>query len=243
MTKIVQPIFRLEQRFIKFYERAVRREGDPEPEVFLRGQETRPLAAERSVYALAGLAQTLPGVPDLLADDNPLAACATTENGRRFLDALDAHLAEFGHQIYSFDPQLPTLADDPLPVVMAVRAHVQGKASPDARVAAMRRTATRRWPASRRVSVGESCDASANCWPWHSARPRCVRMRFSRWASRGRRSTGRCGHLGARLVAAGALDAAEDIFWLHWNEVRAAAVRLDAGEVPVIAGRAGTGTP
>jgi len=232
MTKIVQPIFHLEQGFIKFYKRSVRRAGDPEPEVFMRGQETRPLAAERSVYALAELARTLPGVPDLLAGAEPLSACAGSEAGRRFLAALDAHLAEFGHQIYSFDPQLPTLADDPLPVLLAVRSHLDGQEGPDARQARM---AQERAEALAHIEGRLGAGKLRRFRALLSEAQRAAKMREDAlfevglaWTPLYRALLA----LGTRLVSADALAGATDVFWLHMDEVRAAALGLDAGIAP-----------
>lgn len=135
IMKLVQVIYRQEKAFTDFYKKHVHREGDVEAEVFLRGQKIRPWQAECSSFELAQLAQMLDGVADTLKAniENSQSALKETASGREFLLALEKHLSIYGHQLASFDLRLPTLADDPRPVLTEIQAFLNGKQSPIAR--------------------------------------------------------------------------------------------------------------
>ncbi|WP_220188239.1 hypothetical protein, partial [Pseudonocardia pini] len=78
-----------------FYDRLVRRPGDPAAHTFLIGEESEPIRAERSLYALA---REEPG---------------TTQWDTHFRE----HLARYGHAVYNLDFAEPTPADQPGPLL------------------------------------------------------------------------------------------------------------------------------
>ena len=216
IMKIVQVIYRQEAAFTRFYDRRLRRAGCPEPEIFLRGQKIKPWEAECSVYALAQMAQKLElekGAPA------SLEALPGNPEWRR---ALEAHLDLFGHQLSSFDPLLPTLADDPRPVLAAVQAFLDGKESPyvrqqrmqaerqEAIVAAEKKLSPRQRQEFHRLL--ETAQGAAR------TREDALFDVGLAWTPMHRIAL----ELGRRLAEKGIVATGGDVFWLHLEEIRAA---------------------
>ena len=128
-----------ELSFGRFYRALVKRRHDPDESIFLLGLDNFPLRAEKSLFDLAQWIKTQPGLAgevlklpakEILArlqDRPPLAAEAPAWT--EFRTALNNHLAEFGHTIYDLDFSRPVPADDPAPLLEAIKAHLEGKGS------------------------------------------------------------------------------------------------------------------
>ncbi len=230
-----------ELAFTQVYEQLVRRSGDPPALAFLLGIPSTPLRAEQSLFELAMWAREAPGLPAYL-EHNPAERIAAElhehaapdgvppeawhELGRRFA----AHLEHFGHTVYDLDFAKPVPADDPAPLLDALRYFVSGAASDpgvrrkaaaaerdSATAAVLRRTRGLRlalfWKLLRTAQAYAPLreDALADVglgWP-------VLRRMLA--------------EIGGRLQSAGALDSAGDIYWLRAGEVRALAGALDAG--------------
>jgi rifampicin phosphotransferase len=234
IMKLVQVIYRQERAFMNEYRRRVRRPDDVEAEVFLRGQVIRPWEAERSSYDLAALARGLDGVPAILQSnlDGAVARLRESPAGREFLAILDVHLARYGHQIASFDLRLPTLADDPRPVLAEVQAYLHGKESPIER---RQRMAQERDRATAGALARLAPRARQRFNHLLTTAQAAARTREDAlfdvglaWTDMHRAAL----ELGRRFVDAGVVHAAEDIFWLRLDEVRAVVAALDAGQAP-----------
>lgn len=206
--------------FTTLYDALAKRPGDPPATRFLIGFESAPIRAERSLDALAAWCRATPDVAAALA-----ARHDPPEPHRAAFEArLAAHLAEHGHLTYNLDVLQPVAADDPAPVLAALRFALTGAApDPDARLARLAAERTRaeaelfarldpvRGALLRRVlssaqrlgPLREDALAAVGLG-WPAAR------RFLR-------------ELGARLAAEGVLAAADDVFWLTEAEVRGAA--------------------
>lgn len=217
---VIPPTATAEIAFTKLYDATARRPGDPPAATFLIGFDSEPIRAERSVAALAAWCRSRPGVADAVLAGTDLPAEARGE-----FDALLAdHLARYGHLTYNLDLMQPVAADDPAPVLAALR-FALGDASTDpaerqARLARDRRRAERelfaRLDPVRRTLLERTLRRAQELGPiredalaaiglgWPAAR------RFLRT-------------LGARLVDAGVLAERDDIFWLRRAEVEAAA--------------------
>ncbi|GAA4547519.1 PEP/pyruvate-binding domain-containing protein [Pseudonocardia xishanensis] len=88
--------------FGAFYDRLVRKPGDPAAHVLLLGEESEPIRAEQSLYALATEARES-GMDDAWQG--------------RFRE----HLARYGHAVYNLDFAEPTPADEPGPLLDTIR--------------------------------------------------------------------------------------------------------------------------
>jgi pyruvate,water dikinase len=223
IMKIVQVIYRQENAFTKFYNRRLRRAGLPEPEIFLRGQKVKPWLAECSAFDLAqmahklGLAEKIIAAPELLLSGEDDGAAA-----QAFRAAFAAHLDLFGHQLASFDLSLPTLADDPRPVLTAIQTYISGKESPyirqqrmqdegEAAIAAAEARLSA--PASRKFHQLLSTAQQAAC-----TREDALFDVGLAWTPMHRTAL----ELGRRLVDRGALAQPADVFWLNLGEIKAA---------------------
>ncbi len=210
-----------EALFTGFYERLVRRAGDPPAPTFLLGFDSAPIRAEKSLHDLATWARGTPSLRAELLSTPPAEVLERTGPGwdewrARFRE----HLAAFGHTVYNLDFRNAVPADDPTPVVGSLLFHLGGDAvdpherqrrsvegrerhtaAVRARLDPARRAAfdgLLRW-AQEAAPVREDALADVGlAWP---------RMR------------GMLAELGRRRVADGTIDAAQDVFWLRREEV------------------------
>ena len=222
------------------YNRLLKRAGDPPVETFLLGYDSEPIRAERSLYDLARWVREQPGLAavlgdpdaDALATEPPDAVEAGVWNQWR--ERFAAHLAGHGHTLYNLDFVNPVPADDPAPILRALRFDLADDApNPRARqaeAAAARNNASagllnrlHGWREKRVRLLLE--------WAQHTGP-----LREDALAAMGlylppaRRLLR---ELGDRLVAAGVLAEPMDVCWLTLAEARAAAAALDgSGEPP-----------
>jgi pyruvate,water dikinase len=239
-TGILPQAFVTDGLFTAAYDRFVKRRGDPPAVTFLLGFDSAPIRAERSLYDLARWARVQPGLVAYVVA-RPGAELATALDGPapegvdeaawlEFARRFSAHLAEFGHAVYDLDFARSLPADDPAPLLDALRYFLSGQAAdPQARqaeAAAHREVATRAVLARLR---GPRRALFRRLLEWAQ---RFAPLREDALAEVGRgwpvlRRMLR--ELGRRLVAAGALDRVDDVFWLTDQELGAAAAALDAG--------------
>ena len=230
IMKIVQVIYRQEHAFTSFYQRRLRRAHPdlPAAEIFLRGQKVKPWEAECSMFDLAQMAQQL-GLADLVLGDagQLLSGAENRAEIHTWRAALAAHLERFGHQLASFDLCLPTLADDPRPVLTAIQTYLNGKESPYIR--------------QRRMQAeGEAALADVESYlSEHNAQKFRQLLSTAQQAGRAREDAlfdvglawtplhRMALELGRRLVQRGALAQPEDIFWLYLDEIGAACKNLN----------------
>lgn len=216
--------------FTQFYQRLVRRAGDPPAATFLLGFDSAPILAEKSLYDLATWTRT---------HDELTAALLATPSARagellrgelspewdQWRARFQAHLDRFGHTTYDLDFRDPTPADDPAPLFDALRFYLDGSAAhtsgtdPHARQA---RSATHR--------DEQTAAVLARLDPVR----RVVFARLLRWAQGAApiredaladiglawpQMRRMLAELGRRLTAAGTIDRPEDVYWLHPDEV------------------------
>jgi rifampicin phosphotransferase len=228
--------------FTGFYDRLIRREGDPPGQIFVLGFDSTPIRAEKSLYDLAmwcgehpELAAALVDTPseralELLRMEVPPAGMdeRVWEDWRlRFR----THLHTFGYAVYNLDFVNPVPADDPTPLFDTLKFYLRGQGqNPHER---QRRMVRRREEATR--AMLERLDP---------ARGRLI-GRLLRWAQDAApvredalADTGLAWpvmrrmllELGRRLFEAGAVEKPADVFWLRRQELEDMASSLDAGE-------------
>lgn len=213
--------------------------GDDVPApTYLMGFDSIPIRAEKSLYDLAQWArerETLTSylertpTPQLAAGlqnghtSEPVANSDWSEWQSRFRE----HLEQYGHTIYNLDFASPVPADDPAPLLETCKYYLRGGGvDPRARqqvIATRRERATQRLlqrlgpvrrrivrkflaPAQRFAPLREDALAEVGL-----AYPLLRQMLLG---------------LGHRLHDGGMIAAAEDIFWLRQDEVKAASVQL-----------------
>ncbi len=105
--------------FTGLYDRLVRRPGDPAAATFLIGYDSQPILAEKSLFDIADWVRTEPGLAEALRHgDDPDPG---TPAGSEWYARLEEHLRRYGHTVYNLDFMCPVPADDPGPLVDAVR--------------------------------------------------------------------------------------------------------------------------
>jgi pyruvate,water dikinase len=151
-----------------------------------------------------------------------LDGLASVPEGTATLAALRAYLDRYGHQIYTLDFAEPTQIDDPLPILLSLKAAVQQPGRDPAarraelareRVRQVRATARSFGPLRRRLFRG-FLHSAQRFGPYREAALFYV---GAGWPTLRRLAL----ELGRRLTVAGALDAADDVFFLESAEIAA----------------------
>jgi rifampicin phosphotransferase len=202
--------------------------------VFLRGFASRALDAEAD----------LEGIAARIRASDELRKTITTSPARRLLDTLEAspsgqpvaeglrsYLDRYGHQIYSLDFAVPTLAEDPLPVLLSlkslvaqshrdVRARQEAMASERGRL--VEETARSLDPV-RRAAFLRLVQMAQGFAPY---REESLFHMGAAWPTLRRLAL----ELGRRLTEVGSLESPDDVFFLDTREIRAASEARAAGE-------------
>jgi pyruvate,water dikinase len=235
--------------FTQFYERLVRRAGDPPAATFLLGFDSAPIQAEKSLYDLGkwvreqpGLAQYLrttasPQLVDLL-DGGGTPAGVETTTWQDWRGRFRAHLDRYGHTVYNLDFRNAVPADDPAPLLETLRFYLGRFDSPSTDAPSgggpdpyerQRRTSARREEATAAVLARLDPPRRATFtrllrWAQGIApvREDALADIGLAWPQLRRMLL----ELGGRLMADGTIDRAEDVFWLRRDEVLGGAARL-----------------
>jgi pyruvate,water dikinase len=223
-----------ELSFRAFYDKFVRRNGDPPALTFILGYDSEPIRAEKSLYDLAAWARGVPGLAAAILNAPTTALAGSQRTGNppagfdpplweqwraRFQD----HLDRFGHAVYNLDFASPVAADDPSALLGTVKFYLRGQGTdPYER---QRRSAERREDHTRRVI--------SRLGP----RRRAAFLRLLHWAQ----STAPAREdaladiglawpllrrmlleLGRRLADSAVIAEPADVFWLRHRELRTA---------------------
>jgi pyruvate,water dikinase len=231
--------------FRMYYDRFVRRDGDPPAQTFLLGYDSEPIRAEKSLYDLAAWARGVPGL-DRAILNSPTAALAESQRTglppagvdpalwQQWHPRFQDHLGRFGHAVYNLDFISPVPADDPAPLLETVKFYLRGQGNdPHER---------------QRLSAARREDETSRTIARLGPKRRAAFLRLLRWAQNAapvredaladvglawpllRRMLFELGH---RLVGSSVIAEAGDVFWLRHRELRSA----------VEFGLAGPGTP
>ncbi len=225
--------------FTSLYNKLYRREGDPPAPVFLMGYDTTPIQLEKSVFDLA---QSAKGHEDLLAyllntpsskltvdlqSETP-PVDVTTEAWNTWRTEFKAHLKLFGHILYDIDFAKTIPAENPIPMLETMKMYLRDEgANPherQGRLAQEREQAIADLMGRARGLRGWAIKKSLG---WAQS---LARVREDSVASLGLsypRLRQVLLELGGRMSAAGALEYAEDIFWLYKSEVESTLEALD----------------
>jgi pyruvate,water dikinase len=237
-----------EAAFTSAYNRLVRRRGDPLAAAFLLGYDSLPIRADKALYDLAAWARQQPALRDHLdvtptprlarLDENAPAGVAA-RLWQDWRQRFQAHLRQFGHTLYDLDFANPVPADDPAPVLDALKLYLRGQGvDPHARQHAA---------AQRREQAVQAMDQRLVGWRrrlFH--RLLAPAQKYAPLREDGLAEIGLAyplirqmlRELGDRFARQGVITAANDVFWLTEAEVGPAAAALDAGQpAETLAGR------
>ncbi len=227
-----------EGAFTRFYDRSVKRKNDPAAAVFLRGLDSLPLRAEKSLYDLAAWIKERPVLAGYLERasgeqvraalrEDPVPAPLSGE----FAAGIAAHLSAYGHIVYDLDFAKAPPAEDPAPLIETMKAYLSGKAvNPYAR---QRSHAEERAKAEQAVIRRLGPRRRKRFTALLSAARERAPQRENAIADLGIPYPGirrLLGELGRRLAASGAMDRREDVYWLEAREADGLASCLDRGE-------------
>ncbi|MCU1548272.1 MAG: phosphoenolpyruvate synthase [Arthrobacter sp.] len=242
--------------FRMYYDKFVRRHGDPPAQTFLLGYDSEPIRSEKSLYALATWAQGMPDLAPAILGTPTTALAESQRTGsppagvdpglwQQWHSRFQDHLGRFGHAVYNLDFVSPVPADDPSPLLETVKFYLRGQGNDPherQRLSAARREdqtgriitrlrRSRRVPFVRLLRWAQSAapireDALADVG---LAWPLLRRMLLE---------------LGQRLVDSGVIAESADVFWLRHQELRSAVeFGLAAPGAPAAAAIAGAERP
>jgi phosphohistidine swiveling domain-containing protein len=228
-----------EMLFTPFYEKLIRRKGDPPALTFILGGDSMPIRAEKSLYTVAqwcrehqDLTAYIERTPSaqlakqLTADQPPLDV--DSDAWRAWQQRFLAHLDQFGHAVYDMDFYNPVPADNPQRLIETVKIYLHEEgANPYER---QQKMLDQREKAAQEIInrlKGLRLKWFQKLLGWAQ---KYVPMREDTLSDIGLgypllRQMLR--ELGRRLVQAGVLESVDDVFWLSETEAGEAARFLD----------------
>jgi pyruvate,water dikinase len=224
-----------EHGFQLLYDHLVTDPKRPANSSFTAGYDGRGLESQRRLYAVYQEVDRDPWLRRLFVDEEPfvvLTRLSSDPRGAALFRALESFLATHGHQIFSLDFSIPTLGERPGATVAALQSYLRQRPDPPAGSLASlqrRRRLAARSVQRRLKDRPDERRAFEDALKWVQA---CAAVRenamydFQRLWPLMRRVLR---ELGERLVAVGALDRPDDVFFLEQPELVATAQRLDAG--------------
>lgn len=227
--------------FTRVY-KMVSRKDEPKAETLLFGLETVPLRAEKSLFDLGMWIREHPALCDftlhtstgdlvaaLQADSDP--ETIPVQEWGEFKSRLEKHSEEFGHTSFEFDFMKPTPAEIPELILDSVKMYVEGKGSdPYARQREVvaKREQTLQKIRGRFKLIPNRWFNKVLQWAMNTAPSREDSLADM---GMGHTTIRRLlGKLGQRFVANGALENADDIYWLVEDETDELAAALEQGE-------------
>ncbi len=225
----------------KVYNRLVKRAGDPPAAALQMGYNTIPIRAEKSLYDLAQWCRTIPALAEHLLNtpasglvDQLAASSPTGERGTgwdEFVSRFQAYLASYGYIIYQLDFANPLPLETPAPMLENIKMYLRGEGvNPHERQRASeeKRLRTIEMALNRLKGLKRWAFRKALAWAQPLAEVRedalaDIGLGYPRLRQMLR-------ELGKRLAQAGALEQADDIFWLEKTEVDRSVAALERGE-------------
>lgn len=226
------------------YNKLIRRAGDPPAATLLLGFDSTPIQSDKDLFDLADWCEERPVLAHYLrvTPSEHIARVWRSDEAPHGVDPADwtawrqqlhAHLRRYGYAIYDLDFAKPLPADMPELALESLKMYLRGAGSD---------------PYARQRRLAE---AREHALATIRKRTRGLRRRLFEW-SLGLSQTltpmredciaeiglgypvlrAMLREIGQRLRTAGALNDADDIFWLTDDEVAAAAAALDSGLVP-----------
>jgi len=223
-----------EMIFSNIYKMLVKRKGEPAAPTFLFGSENQALRAEKSLFDLAMWAKTDASLLETLLNEPSDRVCqhlSESSGGAawdEFRTRFAAHMAEYGHTIYDLDFAKPIPADDPAPLVQALKAYLDGTAGNpyERQKAALERREQLTQAVVKRLDLlRRKIFLKQLKWAQESAPLREDGIADIGLGQPLIRSL--LAEFGRRLVQVGVIARAGDIYWLEAREADALAAALD----------------
>jgi pyruvate,water dikinase len=234
----------ISEALFTFVYKFMRRRDDPTAPTYLLGYNSQPIQSEKALYDLAEWARSQQSLAEYLTRTSARQISAQLGSGgtpaevgadlwSEWRDRFAEYLRRYGHAIYNLDFATPMPADDPLPVIETCKMFIAGQgANPHLRQQAA---------ADRREQATQAMLQRLRGWRLKMFRKFVtLAQRYAPLREDGLAEVGLSYPLvrqmlrefGRRLVAAGTIGQADDIFWLTQSEVEQAVARLDRSEQP-----------
>ena len=243
MASTMGPSVGSEQLFTRVYEKMVRQEGDPAAPAFVMGYESIPIKGEKALFDLGQwcrerepLATYLTNTPTerLLAqlDQDEAPADVLADDWREWQGCFREYLERYGYSIYDMDFAKPLPMDEPGPMLEMLKLFIAGRgtnpherqrASAERREEAVKAVRARlkgfkRWAFEKTLKWAQSLaplreDGIAEIGLGYPVLRQMLR------------------ELGRRFAERGAIQQADDIFWLEAAEVEALVAALERGKI------------
>ena len=222
-----------EMRFHEFLQKAAPGKGFSSGH-FLSGLRSLSMEAQDEISDIAELIRANEGLFELVLTtpaQRLLPTLRERSEAALIVQAIDQHLARYGHQITTLDFAEPTLAEDPLPVMLNLKAVVQDTDHDPAATQidlARRRQATLR-EAKQAFSDEDWRELREFLWVMKRVYPDREQALFylgAGWPT----LRGLTLELGRRLVEAGTLTQPDDVFYLWRAQLEEAIAERQAGQ-------------
>ena len=232
-----------EMLFTSYYEKIVQKAGDPPAPTFVMGYNSIPILSEKSLYELAMWCRGREAIRTYLQvmSSQKVEAdikATTPPNGVNagdwsdFLEKLDAHQRSFGYLIFDMDFSKPLPMDNLTPTIEACKMYLEGKGTnPYERQSTLenQRIEAVEQISGRLKGLKKKIFHVVLKWAQTMAEVRedaIAEMGLGYPVLRGMLL-----ELGERLARAGAIEKADDIFWLSAEEVRDGVEALEKGNI------------
>ncbi len=200
---------------------------------FLRGFPSKTLEAQAELEAIADQLRGSEPVRALVLETSPSslsAALADRPDGAEALERIECYVDRYGHQIYTLDFAEPTQGEDPLPILVGLRALVQKPGNSARRQAEIAQERDRlaanvaqSLPFFQRQVFGTLLDWARKYAPY---REDALFYIGAGWPV----LRGLARELGRRLVEDGSLQEPDDIYFLSMAEIESTLVARATGQ-------------
>ena len=194
---------------------------------FLRGFDSKALDAQADMESIAHTIRESAPLHELVlntAVEHLLAALSDHPDGQPVLDAIQNYLDAYGHQIYNLDFAAPTQSEDPLPLLLSLKALVKSPPKQAVRTRQTQMAAERDALVERTMQALNPLSRRLFAWAWKWTKqyaPYREHVMFymgAAWPTV--RKLAR--ELGQRLADVGTIATPDDIYYLESGEIRAA---------------------
>ncbi len=224
----------------KIYDRMAKQDGDPEASTLLMGWNNIPVRSEKSLYDLAQWVRTDESLADYilktpsseLAERLAAPASVPAVSFPEFASKLKTHMDSFGHIVFQLDFAEPLPLEHPEIMLESIKMYLRGegtnpherqRASEQKRIQTAETVLKRlkgfkRWVFQKALNWGQSMaavreDALAE-----------IGLAYPRVRALLR-------EMGTRFVQAGAIQKADDIFWLKRDEISACVAGMEDSQM------------
>ncbi len=225
LSRVMDPVFD------KLLKSLLIRYALPEPRPgsssFLRGFDSKALDAQADMESIANMIRESVRLRELVlktAANQLIEALATHPNGQPVLERIQDYLEEYGHQIYNLDFAAPTQNEDPLPMLLSLKALVEHVPEQDVRVRQAKMAKERDALIEQTIQALNPLSRQLFVWVWKWTKyyaPYRESIMFylgSAWPTVRKLAA----ELGQRLTDAGAIAKPDDIYYLESSEIIAA---------------------